>query len=152
MMQSSFVLARPADLELLVQLVRRLRECDPDEGRFDEAAARDAIPALVADPSVGRIWLINDGERTVGYVVLTLCYSIEFGGRIAFVDELFIEASHRRHGIGSQTLAFIEEKTAALGVRTLLLEVTKSNDAAKSLYRKQGFANRPHQLMTKRIG
>ena len=151
-MQLSFVLARPGNLELLVQLVRRLRECDPDEGGFDEIAAREAIPALIADPSLGRIWLIKDDEQPVGYVALTLCCSIEFGGRIAFIDELFIEASHRRHGIGSQTLAFIEEKAAALGVRTLLLEVTKSNDAAKGLYRKQGFADRAHQLMTKRIG
>src|SRR3954453_20425458 len=88
-MDVAFQLARLWDQELLIGLMRQLRECDLDEGAFDEDAARQAIPALLSDPSVGRIWLIKDGERTVGYVALTLCYSIEFGGRIAFIDEVF---------------------------------------------------------------
>ena len=34
----------------------------------------------------------------------------------------------------------------------LLLEVTRSNERARQLYTKAGYVDRPHQIMTKRLG
>ena len=151
-MDLRFVLARPHDLDLLIDLMRQLRIDDPDEGPFDEAAARAAVPALLADPSIGRIWLIAVGRELAGYVALTIGYSIEFGGRTAFVDELFVVSKFRRQRIGSLALQFVEDKAKAMDVRVLFLEVTQSNAAAKEMYRKQGYVDRVHQLMLKRVG
>jgi ribosomal protein S18 acetylase RimI-like enzyme len=149
-MDVSFVPAQPADQQMLLDLIRQLREEDPDEGPFDLAGAKDATRQLLSDPSVGRIWLIRSGEQIAGYVVLTLGYSIEFGGRIAFVDELLIDRAYRGRGIGRAAMRFVEARAREIGVRVLLLEVTRSNESARGLYRSAGYVDRPHQLMTKR--
>ncbi len=41
------------------------------------------------------MWLIRHGGQTVGYVVLTFDYGLEYGGREMFIDELYVRASHR---------------------------------------------------------
>lgn len=148
----TFRLATVDDQIAVEGMVRRLREDDPEEGIFDSQATSAALPALLRDESVGSIWLIYTEQELAGYVALTLGYSIEFGGRIAFVDELFVERPFRRQGIGPAALKFVEEQAIQRGVRVLLLEVTCSNASAKRVYAKAGFVDRPHQLMTKRIG
>lgn len=150
-MKLSFVLARPTDLELLVDLMRQLREDDPAEGAFNESNARNATPALISDPSLGRLWLIECDGAVAGYVALTLVWSLEFGGRIAFVDELFVARSHRGRGIGRATLEFVEDKAKALQATALMLECTVANDPARRLYSGCGYSPRNSQLMVKRI-
>jgi GNAT superfamily N-acetyltransferase len=143
--------ATPVDLPDLTTFMRQLREDDPEEGPFDEPRCVPAMRRLLADPSLGRAWLIQAGGETAGYVVLTLGYSIEFGGVAAFVDELFVARRRRGQGIGTATLKLVESEARALGVAVLLLEVTRSNEAAKHVYRKAGFADREHHLMTLRL-
>jgi len=148
-MEPSFRLAGPADVGALVDFMRQLYEHDGTP--FDEAAARRAIDGIVRDRSLGRVWMIGDGGETFGYVVLTLGYSLEYRGRDAFVDELFIHASRRRQGLGSKTLRFVERACRELGVRALHLEAERRNVAAQELYRKYGFVDHDRYLMTKWI-
>src|SRR4051794_26812497 len=109
-MNISFVLATPDDLELLIAMMRHLREDDPDEGAFSEANARAATPPIIRDASIGRLWLIHADEKPIGYVALTFDWSLELGGRVGFVDELFIEREFRGQGIGTHALGFIDEQ------------------------------------------
>ena len=57
---------------------------------FAREKARAALAPFLADPALGRAWLLRDGDAAVGYFVLTLGWSLEYGGRDAFVDELFV--------------------------------------------------------------
>jgi GNAT superfamily N-acetyltransferase len=144
---------RPAtadDLELLSVFMRRLREDDPEEGAFDEPRCVPAMRRLIADRSLGRAWLIEVEEEPAGYTVLTLGYSIEFGGVAAFVDELFVARAFRGRGVGTKTLRLVIDEARKLDVAILLLEVTRSNERAKRLYQNVGFADRGHHLMTLR--
>src|SRR5271155_5189637 len=52
----------------------------------DRERARRAAEGLMANPALGGVWLIHvNGERVkdaqVGYLCVTLCYSLEFDGR-----------------------------------------------------------------------
>jgi ribosomal protein S18 acetylase RimI-like enzyme len=146
---------RPAtddDLELLTVFMRQLREDDPEEGAFDETRCVPAMRRLIVDPKLGRVWLIEVAAQPAGYAVLTLGYSIEFGGVAAFVDELFVAREFRGRGVGTRALELMVAEAGNLDVAILLLEVTHSNDRAKRLYRKAGFADRGHHLMTRRPG
>jgi GNAT superfamily N-acetyltransferase len=143
-------LASEDDLHLLTVFMRQLREDDPEEGAFDEPHCVPAMRRLIADRSLGRAWVIEVDARPAGYAVLTLGYSIEFGGVAAFVDELFVGREFRARGIGTRTLELVIAEARKLDVAILLLEVTQSNDRAKRLYRKVGFADRGHHLMTLR--
>jgi ribosomal protein S18 acetylase RimI-like enzyme len=138
------------DIRDLAVFMRQLREDDPEEGAFDESRSVPAMRRLLAEPSLGRVWMIEADGQVAGYVALTLGYSIEFGGVAAFVDELFVAREFRVAGVGTKALELVIAEARTLDVAIVLLEVTQSNDRAKRLYRKAGFADRGHHLMTLR--
>lgn len=85
----------------------------------------------------------------IGYVVLCFSYSIEFGGREAVIDELYIEAPERGMRVGAEVLERLKVLLRAQNVMAIQLEVGQQNDRAKSLYLKSGFSYRDkYQLMT----
>ncbi len=85
----------------------------------------------------------------MGYVALTFGYSLEFHGRDAFVDELFVRAERRGEGAGTAALGFIMDTCPTLGVHALHLEVERVNTAAQALYRLFGFHDHDGYLMTR---
>lgn len=139
-----------ADLGVVLAFMRDLYAFDRIP--FDEPRSKLALEGLLADSSFGRVWLILDGGEAIGYVVLTLGYSLEYGGRDAYIDELFVRAGDRRRGVGSKALQFVEAECRALGIRALHLQVVRDNTNAQSVYRRAGFCVADRFLMTKWIG
>jgi diamine N-acetyltransferase len=116
---------------------------------FFETEARAVLIRLLGEPALGRVWVAIDGPVVVGYVVLTFSYSLEYRGRDAFIDELFVAGPHRGSGLGSAALQLVQDTCTGQGVRVLHLEVERSNDGAIALYRRHGFADRNRLLLTK---
>jgi len=148
-MTATFRIANISDIDSLIELMREYYAFD--RLPFDESHARAALQGILTDDSLGQLWLIHDDGQTVGYLVLTWGYSLEFMGRDAFLDELYIRASHRRRGVGSKALAFAEEICHSFGIRALHLEVERENHGAQTCYRKAGFEDHDRYLMTKLI-
>jgi L-amino acid N-acyltransferase YncA len=148
-MQRRFRFALPADLDALLALQRDYYA--EDGYPFDLAVQREALGRLLDDPALGRVWLAEDGGRVVAYAVLTLGWSLEFGGHDGFVDELYVTPPARGGGLGRAGLAAAEAGARALGVRTLHLEIEDAKDAALGLYRRSGFAGRGRALMSKSL-
>lgn len=146
-MSLAFKLARPEDLDPLADLVRAYYEYDGHP--FDDSKARDALAGLLANPELGRVWVFRDGVRPVGYLALTFGYSIEFGGRDAFIDEFFLEEEYRGRGFGKQALETAAHEAAALGVHALHLEAVRGNDRAVDLYRRSGFVDHERYLLSR---
>ena len=91
-------------------LLRFMREYYAFDGHgFEEHKAHIALVTLLQNPSLGRTWLILDGAGAVGYVVLCFGYSLEWLGRDAFVDELYLLEEYRRRGWRRKTIEFVEE-------------------------------------------
>jgi GNAT superfamily N-acetyltransferase len=118
---------------------------------FDAVRARRATERLVAEPEFGSVWTIACEGAPVGYLVLLLGYSLEFGGRFGLLDELFIEEEWRGKGMGTQALAFAGDQCRARGWDALRLEVGQGNPRAIALYRRAGFELHDRYLMTKWI-
>ena len=134
------------DHELLHTLVAAYHAEDhvPHDAR---ALARVLGPLI--DGTAGAIWLIREEQEVLGYVALCFGYSIEFGGRDAFIDEIYVAPSHRGRGIGRMALERLDAHAVALGVRALHLEVDHRNPAAR-LYERVGFRTRErYRLMSK---
>ncbi|MDX1513617.1 MAG: GNAT family N-acetyltransferase [Gammaproteobacteria bacterium] len=143
--------AGPDDLEVLLPLVRAYHEFEGVS--LSDGARRAAVARLLGNKELGAIWLISVGGAVVGYVALCFGYSIEFGGRDAFVDELFILEPHRGQGIGRAALAAVRDEAASLALGALHLEVDRENHRARSLYRSLGFESRERfHLMSRRFG
>lgn len=142
--------AAAADLERVLPMVRAAHALEGVQQ--SEAARRAAVAALLADGGPGRIWLLRLDDETIGYAAVCFGYSIEFGGRDGFVDEVFILPPYRGRGHGRDALAQLLQAARALGVRALHLEVARDNEAAQRLYRSAGFAARERYcLMTARL-
>src|SRR5215470_9852031 len=94
------------DEAALLPMMRCLAEQEPGKIEFNEAAARAAFRRFLSLPNFGRVWLFYDDAILVGYIILTIGFSFEFRGHDAFIDELFVVASHRRRGYGRQAVAF----------------------------------------------
>jgi len=143
---------REATLQDEAELLRMMRLLDGQESaliKFDETALSAAFRQFLTLPAFGGVWLLCEGSRTVGYVVLTVGFSFEFRGHNAFIDELYIDVAYRRRGYGRRALAFAEERAREMGVNAIHLEVDGGNDPAFELYRCTGYQEHGRFLMTK---
>lgn len=140
----------PADAAALLPMVRELQAHEhlPPPGKEVEAALR----ALLADDRPGCVLIAEMEGKPVGYAVLGFGYSLEFHGRDAFVDELFVRESARGNGIGSLLLDAAEMACRARGIKALHLESGHGNPRATRLYEGRGFKAHERHLMTKWLG
>ncbi len=151
-MQSIIRPAQAGDIERLIRFSRQLNKEDPTftgEFHFDEAAVRIALTQLLADQSLGRVWLICIDERPVGYVVLTFGFSLESRGRDALIDEIYLLPEYRHRGIGRWVMGQMEVEARAEGARRIYLEVERPNVRAQAFYRQLGFEDHNRYLMSK---
>jgi len=147
--EPSFRLAGENDTGVLLGMMREYYAYDGHA--FDPERAHVALLAFLREPIFGGAWLICDDSTPVGYIVLTLGYSLEYLGRDAFIDEFYLRESYRGKGGGKRALAYVEDQARALEVRSIHLEVVRPNAGAKKVYRKGGYVDHHHYLMSKWI-
>ncbi len=95
--------------------------------RFDEPAASLAINRALSNPELAQIYLIFRGTELAGYFALTFCFSLEFHGRFALFDELYLREPFRRQKLGKAVVAFAEDLCKKAGIKALRLEVGREN-------------------------
>ncbi len=128
-------------------MCRAYRDADRQPAATELVAA--ALGAALAGDPMAHIWLIEDGGEPVGYLAVTLGFSIEAGGRDAFIDELYLDEASRGRGLGARALEFAEAECRKLGVRRLCLEVERHNPGARRLYERAGFRDHDRFLMSR---
>ena len=141
--------ATPADLEAVLALHRTFFSEDGYAFREDESRAN--LARLLGDATLGRLWVMDEGGEVIGYLLLAFGFSLEFRGRDAFVDELYVAPGHRGRGLGTLALSLATEDCREFGVRALHLEVERYKEGAQALYRRAGFVDHDRYLMTKWI-
>jgi len=134
-----------SDIDLTFAMMREFYAID--NYPMDETRTRELLTTFVDDENLGKAWLVLDDGDVVGYVILTFVFSFEFGGKIAFVDELYISDRARGKGIGAETVAFVKAEAKLLGVKMLYLEVEHHNTIAEKLYLSAGFAAHKRKFM-----
>jgi len=121
-----------------------------DQLDFKKGKARRAVMQLLSEDHLGRIWLISVDGKQVGYLALAFGFSLEFGGRDAFIDEFFILEECRNQGVGTGVLQLVEKFLSQQQVQAIHLEVNQEHEAAKQYYRSQGYHFRERfHLMSK---
>ena len=139
-----------SDLDALIEMMGRMQRDDPWAEPFDEARVRENVCELLADSRYGLIYLGLDEQTSVGYLVICFDYSLEYRGKGAWIDELFVEPAHRGKGIGTQLLDLAESACREHGAQFLHLEVNHGNFAIE-LYRRLGFVDHERYLMSKSL-
>ena len=147
-MDLQFDLLRADEADALVAMVRA-HHADDDDPRSPYFEA--AIVQIAKGEPMARAWMVRHANRVVGYVVLTLGYSIEYGGRDGFIDDLYLIPEARGRGWGRIVVDFALSEAVRLGIRTLHLEVEANNNRAHALYRFAGFEETGRRLMRRRL-
>ncbi len=146
-MRAEFRLAAIPDLDRVVSMMSRLY--GQDGIPFDSSRTRVTAEWLLAHPDSGGIWTVEAEGSTAGYLVMTVCVSLEFHGRFALLDELYLEEPFRGRGLGAQAIEFAAQWARARGMAAVRLETAHDNLRAQNLYRKCGFILHDRYLMTK---
>nr|CAP47609.1 putative integron gene cassette protein [uncultured bacterium] len=129
-------------------LVRLMSEFYQEAGfALPHDAAIRAFKALLGKPDLGRIWLIAEGTESVGYIVLTLGFSMEYGGLRGFVDDFFVRPNARGKGLGAAALQTVKQGCCDLGVRALLVETGPEDHPARGVYSRAGFEESGRMLL-----
>jgi GNAT superfamily N-acetyltransferase len=142
-----FALAGPADEDLVLSLMREFYALE--HLTFTEEAARHALRQILESHAHGVVALMHAGDEVAGYLVLTFGFSLEFHGRHALVDELYVREPCRERGAGTLSLAFVEELCRTEGIHALHLEVDRANEPAQRLYHRAGYQDHDRYLLTK---
>ncbi|MDQ3819097.1 MAG: GNAT family N-acetyltransferase, partial [Acidobacteriota bacterium] len=121
---------------------------------LDREWARASFYALLEDCSRGAAWIVFHDSEPAGYVVMTIRFSMEYGGLDAFIDDLFIRPSYRRRGLGRALLNSLFDECRRRRVLAVRVEVGHDNVAAKALYNSYGLLpyNDGRQMLTTRLG
>jgi ribosomal protein S18 acetylase RimI-like enzyme len=141
--------ATPGDLEDVVDLLAaQLAEHDIPIGRADLAFAAEAILRV---PERGFVLLAVADEGAAGVACVSYSWTVERGGQVAWLDELYVVPARREHGIGNSLLAQVIAAAGADGCRTVELEVETSHARAEHLYRRHGFGDLPRRRWTRTL-
>ena len=116
---------------------------------YDLDCARRTCEWLLGNSEFGGIWMIQSDGQDAGYLIVTLCVSIEFRGRFALLDELFVDEAFRGRGLGGQAVEFAAAWARERGFSAVRLETAHDNVRAQALYKRSGFILHDRYLMTK---
>ena len=140
---------RRASLNDVQQLVAMMTEFYSESGyMLNPRRATEAFHALLADERLGYVWFVQSDSRDVGYVVVTFCYSMTFGGPTAVVDDFFIQPAFRGMGLGKAALQEVRAHCASHGILALYVSARRDNASALAVYRGAGFVDTDHVLFT----
>ena len=143
------VAAASRDAGRVVAAVRCFHaESSHEVGPSQAAAIRD----LCSYASLGRAWLLTDGRgRDVGYALAYWRHSIDHGGRVAVLDDLWVEPGLRGRGLGTRLLRAAMAGMAEAGARAVVVEADPADAPAIAFYRRLGFAPKGTVLLVRAL-
>jgi ribosomal protein S18 acetylase RimI-like enzyme len=145
----SFIPLTAEQIPVLLQMMEDFYKIDGYP--FDPVLTANNFEEFLKKEHLGRGWLILRDNTIIGYLLLCFGFSFEFGGRNAFLDELYIKEEFRSKGAGSLAVEFAAREAPGLGVKALHLEVELTNQRAFDLYKRKGFKEHKRRLMTIRL-
>ena len=138
-----------ADIEVITQMMQNFYAID--NYPMNVEVAKNLFQEFISNEHLGKSWLIYSENEIVGYIILTFIFSFEYGGKIAFVDELFIKETARGKGFGKEAIQFIQSEVSKLSLKLLYLEVEPHNENAQKLYLAHDFVHHNRKLMKYKV-
>lgn len=108
---------------------------------------KTALKELFSPASRQRAYLLEDGETTVGYALLSEKFSHEAGGMELWLEELYLREAARGKGFGGDFFRFLLDTAKQEGIARVRLEVEPENTRAADLYARVGFQPLPYHQM-----
>lgn len=143
---------RPATVADVPVLLSMMQDFNRGESiAWDPADGEAPLRLLLGAPELGQVTLFQAAGTTVGYAIVSYGYDLEFGGRDAFLTEMYLTPAARGQGLGQKLLGELLVVTGAAAVQALHLQVRPDNIAAQRLYRAAGFAPTTRLFLSRRL-
>jgi len=140
--------AGPEDFEAVARLNAQVQglhaAAAPDQFKppSAETFSRAVYDAMLAQPRTF-LYLAEADGQAVGYIYAALLDRPEspfrLATQVAYVHQLSVDSTHRRHGYGEQLMQQVVDLAQAHGIRRIELDTWAFNTAARAFFARQGF-------------
>ncbi|KGO96524.1 GCN5 family acetyltransferase [Flavobacterium enshiense DK69] len=134
-----------SDIEKIIPLMQQFYAID--NYPFDTEKSKMLFREFIENEHLGKAWLIYREQEIIGYLILTFVFSFEYGGTIAFLDELYLSESMRGKGIGKEAVQFTQAEAQRLKLKIIYLETEEHNENAQKLYLANDFTVHHRKIM-----
>ena len=100
---------------------------------------RNVIHSVISNPAFGFMLLVTDEGNSVGVAYAAAHLSVEHGGIIGWLEEIYVLQARRNSGIGSRLLTEVVTRARRLQWRGIELEIVAGHERVASLYLRHGF-------------
>jgi ribosomal protein S18 acetylase RimI-like enzyme len=139
--------AQPVDLEPVLGLMQR--QFQEHAIRVPEERLRIAVAAMLENPELGFFLVARQQSDVIGMACVSFCWTLEHGGKSAWLDELYVLPAYRGFGLGSAMLREALSTAQASGCAAVDLEVDIEHHQAENLVRRAGFEPLPRSRWVK---
>ena len=102
---------------------------------------RNICQKVILHPEFGFLLEANCEETPVGVIFVAAHLSLELGGTVGWIEELYVVPASRGKGAGSMLLREATSRAKSLGWRGIELEIVAGHERVASLYLRHGFDN-----------
>ena len=102
-------------------------------------------------PRGGAVLLASEGAEALGVAVLSYVVTLEHGGRVAWLDELYVAPQRRGAGVGRALLLRAVASARRSGCKTVELEVVRGHERAARLYLRESFHRLPRARFSRTL-
>jgi GNAT superfamily N-acetyltransferase len=109
------------------------------------------VARVLSDERYGFFLVAWMDSHAIGVAYVATILSVEHGGPVGWLEELYFSPEHREQGIGSALLNAVLERAREVGLIAIDLEVDVAHQRAESLYTRFGFRSLPRSRWAKKI-
>ena len=111
-----------------------------------------AVSGMIENPNRGTVLIALEDQQPVGRAARSYTWTLEHGGLVAWLDELYVVPPRRGRGLGTALLQAARDMATAAGCAALELEVDARHRRAENLYQSAGFEPLPRTRWALRLG
>jgi len=142
--------AQPTDIDSVLDLLGR--QFQEHNIHVPEGQLLNAVFSMLKSSELGFFLLAQHGETITGLACVSFCWTLEHGGKSAWLDELYVPPEHRGQGIGRALLDAVLIRANEQGCAAVDLEVDIEHRRAENLYQRAGFEPLPRARWVKILG
>ena len=128
-----------------------LLEAQYREHRIEMGGPRLRRALRLLLPRGGAVLFASDGAEAAGVAVLSYLVALEQGGRVAWLEELYVAPHRRGQGLGRALLLAAFANARKSGCKTVELEVVRGHDRAAHLYLRESFHRLPRTRFSRAL-
>lgn len=126
------------DIEALIALLKVLFSIEADFS-FNETKQRRGLKMMLSYPACHCVMVAEVDGKVVGMCTAQLLVSTAEGGAAALIEDMVVEQTYRKQGIGKALLIAIEQWAVSRGAKRLELLADIENTPALDFYQKMNW-------------